>query len=136
MKLTTTLLAAVLFTAFSFSAIAQNSEATETVAKILPHKEAGFVKVLYMSPSSKTVLIKFHGKDGVIIRDYVKNTDGGFTKVYDLNELPTGNYTVEIIDKGMSVKYPLNYNKYHQVVWAAQWQDYKFESTLATASKD
>jgi hypothetical protein len=99
MKTKTTILAAVLLTALSFSAFATDPENKETIARLLPHKEAGLVKLLYMSPTSKRVIVKFHGEEGIIIRDYINNVDGGFTKVYDLNKLETGDYTIEIIGK-------------------------------------
>ena len=136
MKLKTTLLAAALMTAFSFSAFATDPENEETVVKLLPHKEAGFVKVLFKSSDSQGVMIKFHGEDGIVGRDYIsRKFNTGFTKVYDLSKLETGEYTIEIIHNGERVKYPISYNDTDQSVWAVQWDVFGDNGTLASASE-
>jgi hypothetical protein len=128
MKLTTTLLA-IIISAFSFTTKAADTENKETVVRLLPSKEAGFVKILYMNPTEKKVEIKFYGEKGLIIKEQIRSNrfKGGFIKVYDLSKLKTGDYRIEIVDAGMSITYPFTFDGNKQLVWAKQWNNYNYK---------
>ena len=136
MKLTTTLLAGLL-TLLSLSAGATDPENKETIARVLPSKEEGFVKVFYMNPSEKKVEIKFYGDKGLITRDVVRASkyENGFIKVYDLNKLETGDYTIEISDNGMTVTYPISFDENKNTVWARQWDNFSQNNQIVSSNK-
>jgi len=136
MKLTTTLLAALVML-LSVTAGATEPETNETVAKVLPSKEAGFVKVLYLNPTAKKVEVKFYGESGLITKDLIRASrfENGFIKVYDMSELKTGEYRVEISDAGKTVSYPISYDKDKSIVWAKQWDSFGYNNQIISANK-
>ena len=127
-----------MITVFSFGvANATEPEGKESVVKILPSKK-GSIKVLYINASEKKVDIRIYGHKGLIIKDQITSDkfDKGFVKIYNLNNLKTGEYFVEITDSGMSIKYPISIDKKgSNKVWAKHWDKYEPQKQVIASNK-
>jgi hypothetical protein len=104
---TSSLIAAGLFMIFGFAAQAQ--ELLEPAVKILPTSEKGIVKVLYAYPTGQSVNVKFVNEDGLIGSDRILAAayQNGFTKKYDIRNMGSKSFWVEVSSAKMSVTYKM-----------------------------
>ncbi len=134
MKLKTTFLAALL-TVFSIAAFAGEPSKGVPTIKLLPSKVPNVLKILYVNDRSDQVKVKLYNKKGLVKKDIIRpgNYNKGFVKNYDLSNLKTGRYWVEISVKGMSVKYEIQTTN-NEPIWATHWKNY-FPDEKVIASK-
>ena len=88
---------------------AQAQEINEPAVKILPTTKRGIIKVLYAYNSGQSVLVKFFNEDGVLLTDKIKGKEfnNGFIKKYDVRNIATETFFVEISSETMSFIYKL-----------------------------
>ncbi len=103
-------------------ATAQLSTKHSPKVEIMP-SQPGILKVLYVNDQEKKVKVKIIGSKGLLFADRITLEDDskGFVKRYDLNELETGIYWVEISNQNMTVKYQFDYLD-DKKVFAHYWQ--------------
>jgi len=81
--------------------------------KIIPSAQDGVLKLVYGYPHAKSVEVRFYNRDGIVVTDRINANEGekGFIKKYDLRQLSTGVYWVEVSSPELSVTYKLVGNK-------------------------
>jgi hypothetical protein len=92
---------------------AQAQEIFEPAVKILPTSEKGILKVLYAYPTGQSVSVKFFNNDGVLLSDRINaNTfQHGFSKKYDVRQIGSKVFFVEVSSAKMSVVYKMTESK-------------------------
>jgi hypothetical protein len=82
---------------------------TDPSVKIIPTAQDGILKLVYGYPYSQSVEVKFYNQDGMLATDRInaKEEQKGFIKRYDLRQLSTGVYRVEVSTSQLSVTYKL-----------------------------
>jgi hypothetical protein len=110
MKNTSALIAglALALSAFSF-APASAQLAGEPPVKVVPTLDKGILKVIY-AHNSPSVEVKFYDAQGLMLTDRIKGSaaQGGFMKRYDIRNLKSNSYWVEITSPELSVTYKVD----------------------------
>jgi hypothetical protein len=111
---TKTIIIASLVTLFSVSFFSANAQQTvEPSVKILPTDEKGILKVLFAYDTDQAVEVKFLTEDVVLTRDKIKaNTfQNGFSKKYDVRNIKSGNFWIEVSSPSLTVTYKMTESK-------------------------
>ncbi|MEQ8928050.1 MAG: hypothetical protein RLO81_19690 [Fulvivirga sp.] len=106
----------------SVSAMAQTS--TSVTARILPHNEKGFVRLLITDHNNKPVVVRFKSGNTLISKNKINTSkkEEGFTKLYDIRNLKEGNYTLEIENNDEVITY--NFTTDGDLpVWTQYWNE-------------
>ncbi|QSE97010.1 sialidase domain-containing protein [Fulvivirga lutea] len=106
----------------SVSVMAQSS--TTAKARILPHNEEGFVRLLITDHNNEPVVVKFKSGNTLISKNKINtsNKDNGFIKLYDIRNLRNGDYTLEIENNGTVITYNFTTDG-NLPVWTQYWND-------------
>ncbi len=122
-KLTTALMAVVILLA-SVSAMAQ----VEANVKILPAADAGIIKLLYAYNSEKPVTVSFYD-DALISSDRVKGVSSphGFLKKYDIKNITSSVFWIEIKSIDLEVTYKMEKSKSGKFIPTLERTIYKHE---------
>ena len=85
------------------------AQTNEPTVKILPSNNRGLIKVLYVVDTESSVDIKFYNDEGFIDSDRVKAGSfyKGFIKRYDVSQINSKNYWIEISNADLSVTYSI-----------------------------
>jgi hypothetical protein len=92
-----------------FGAVAQAQEINEPAVKILSTAEEGVLKVIYAYKLGQPVRVQFYNEDVVLFTDKIKANafTNGFSKKYDVHNIRTGTFFIEVSSETMSVIYKL-----------------------------
>ena len=85
-------------------------EINEPAVKILPTAKHGIIKVLYAYNNSRqSVRVRFFDEDGELLTDKIKanEMDNGFIKKYDVRNIASKVFFVEVSSEAMSFIYKL-----------------------------
>jgi hypothetical protein len=88
---------------------ARAQEINEPAVKILPTAKHGIIKVLYAYNSRQSVRVRFFDEDGELLTDKIKanEMDNGFIKKYDVRNIASKVFFVEVSSEAMSFIYKL-----------------------------
>lgn len=97
MKNRLTIIAGVV-TALCLAFASAKAQANEPAIKILPSTQKGIFKVLYAYASDQPVTVKFFNEEGLIETDNInpKEFQRGFFKKYDVRNIESGSFWVEV----------------------------------------
>jgi hypothetical protein len=92
------------------------------IVKILPYREEGFLRLLYMGDQGEPVTVSFYKGNTLISKDKVETDDlpKGFIKLYDVSNLKYGNYKVKVTSMGNSISHAFNISK-KEPIWTQYW---------------
>lgn len=105
-----TILSAALIILFSAALTSVNAQVgSEPAVKILPSADKSIFKILFAYASEKSVDIKFFDENGSLGSDRIncKNFSQGFLKKYDLSNIKSKSFTVEIESENVDVVYKM-----------------------------
>lgn len=114
MKTTSTIVAGLLVAALSFAVVTSNAQpASEPAVKILPTNQEGILKVLYAYETDQSVEVKFFNEGGLITADKItaSNSQHGFSKKYDVRNIESATFWVEVTAANLSVTYRVTESK-------------------------
>ncbi len=101
---------AALVTVFSASAVATMAQSSaEPAIKVLPTNQKGIIKVLFAYDTQQPVTVKFYADGDLVGTDNIKTKSlkKGFTKKYDVSNINSQNFTMEISSDNVSVTYQI-----------------------------
>lgn len=108
MKTKLTLLAGIATMVAAALTMAHGQTNADPGIKVLPTAQKGILKVLYAHETNQAVQVKFFNEDGVNTSDKIKGEfRNGFSKKYDVRNIQSKSFWVEISDRDMSVTYKL-----------------------------
>jgi hypothetical protein len=81
----------------------------EAPIKVLPTKDNGILKIWFAAPGSQIVEIKFYDETGTLGSDRIEasNYPNGFSKKYDVRQVKSDSFWVEVSSPSMDVTYKL-----------------------------
>ena len=134
MKTKIKLLAALILVASSFTAFSIDPPKTGKNVQVLPAL-AGTLKVLYFNADEKNITIRIYTDNGLIFKDKVKISEDekGFIKRYDVSEIKSEEFWVEIGDSDMASKFRVKQDEKGKL-WATYWDDYLPATTSVAAN--
>ena len=134
MKTKIKLLAALILVASSFTAFSIDPPQAEKNVQVLPAL-AGTLKVLYFNADEKNITVRIYTENGLIFKDKVKiaEDEKGFIKRYDVSEIKSEEFWVEIGDSDMASKFRVKQDEKGKL-WATYWDDYLPATTAVAAN--
>ena len=108
MKTRSIILAALAFVCSASVATFAQSGA-EPAIKVLPSNQKGVIKVLFVYDSDQSVDVKFYSEGELVGADRIKakTFQKGFTKKYDISNISSTNFKVEVESADVSVIYQI-----------------------------
>lgn len=102
-------LAVVLSLAF----VSASAQTVEPAVKIIPAAQPGVFKVIYAYDTNQAVKVKFFNKSGLLELDNVRpeKFSNGFSKKYDVSNIESGDFWVEVASSNVSVTYKMTKSK-------------------------
>ncbi|MEJ2006148.1 MAG: hypothetical protein P8X57_14560 [Cyclobacteriaceae bacterium] len=97
--------------------------AGETSIKLLPSIETGKIKVLYVNDSERKVTVRLHGDTNFVDKVKMNPSDKGFIKTYDLSQLASGIYWIEIEDSRLTISYEIE-KREDGTIFASYWKQF------------
>lgn len=134
-KLTAIAILTIMFAAAFQQASGQDDHKPQV--KILPAKENGFIKILFLGDNSSDVHVKFYNDKGLYTSDFVaKGTfHNGFLKKYDIRNVKPGeSFWIDVNGADILVCYKMTQAK-DQIGYEPSLERMEF-SPIVTASKD
>jgi len=134
MKTQIKLLATLLLITSSFAAFSIDPPADTKNVQVLP-ATAGTLKVLYFNPNEKNVTVRIYDEKGLLFKDLVKieKEQNGFIKRYDVSEIKSAEFWVEIGDNDQSSKFRVTQDTKGNI-WATYWDDYRQQGEALAAN--
>lgn len=109
MKTKFTILAGI-FTFLSLAFVSASAQTLEPAVKIIPTSENGIYKLIFAYDSDQTVQVKFfNNKEGVLKLDRIQpeKFENGFSKKYDVSNIDSKDFWVEVSSSKLSVRYKM-----------------------------
>lgn len=116
----------------SLACLSSSAQSIEPAVKIIPAAQSGVFKVIYAYATDQTVQVKFFNKTGLLELDKVRpeKFENGFSKKYDVSNISTGNFWVEVASANLSVTYKMVQSK-DKKTYQPVLESTTFNSTLA-----
>jgi hypothetical protein len=104
-----TIIAAGLLVILSSAVVPTSAQSfDEPAVKILPTTQKGLLKVHYAYDADQGVNVRFYNEQGQILSDEVKGAfPNGFSKKYDVRNITSKNFWIEVTTANISVTYKL-----------------------------
>jgi opacity protein-like surface antigen len=92
---------------------AASAQSVEPAVKIIPAAQPGVFKVIYAYDTDQAVKVKFFNKSGLLELDNVRpeKFSNGFSKKYDVSNIESGDFWVEVAASNISVTYKMTKSK-------------------------
>jgi len=98
-------------------------QSVETHVRILPHPNEGYLRLLYVGENVKKATVAIKQNSRTFGYDYVRvnESDNGFIKSYDLSDLKSGSYIVEVSANGTTSSESFEIIK-NEPIWMNYWK--------------